>query len=229
MLPFMLFDSIEGPMQFVNICITVGLINYWFFLLAFVLMICSTKFLLKCKALIVQSKQLDMIYKSPVFSFFSKTIQGAIHIRIYDQIADFTSQMFVKANDSIRTNITVWFFNRAFSYNQQIMTMFFSAGGIIIALYTSDDSHQLGQTIVYLSMLIDVVYALSRSLPNLDSNMTCVERILQICNLSQEDALILPTDSALETVTSVQTASSGQTEISSLKKDKQDNALAKKP
>lgn len=83
MLPFMLFDSIEGPMQFVNICITVGLINYWFFLLAFVLLICASSFLVKCKALIVQSKQLDMIYKSPVFSFFAKTIQGAIHIRIY--------------------------------------------------------------------------------------------------------------------------------------------------
>jgi len=49
--------------------------------------------------------------------------------------------MFAKANDSIRTNITLWFFNRAFSYNQQVLTLIFSTGGIILALFTSEDEH----------------------------------------------------------------------------------------
>lgn len=56
--------------------------------------------------------------------------------------------------------------------------MIFSLSGIILALYTSSSANMLGQSIVYLTMLIEVVYALSRQLPNLDSNMTSVERVL---------------------------------------------------
>jgi len=46
MLPLALFDNLDGPMQFMNICITVGIINPWFFLLAGLLVLCFVSFLL---------------------------------------------------------------------------------------------------------------------------------------------------------------------------------------
>ncbi|EAS01881.2 ABC transporter C family protein (macronuclear) [Tetrahymena thermophila SB210] len=197
MLPFMLFDSLEGPLQLLNICITVGVFNPWFFIIAF-FMIFTTILLLKNNMpLIVGSKQLDLMFKSPVYSFFARTIQGIVHIRIYKQAKTFFTQMCKNANNSIRTNYAVWRFNRAFAFNQQLTTTCFSLSGIILSIYTSSSSDKLGQSIVYLTQIIDVIAALSRQIPNLDSNMSSVERALQICRLPQEDPLVNPLDHKL--------------------------------
>ncbi|EDK31969.2 ABC transporter C family protein (macronuclear) [Tetrahymena thermophila SB210] len=194
MLPFMLFDSIEGPLQLLNICITVGVLNPWFFIIA-IFMIFSTIFLLKYNLpLIVQSKQLDLMYKSPIYEYFSSTVQGIIHIRIYQQGKNFFTNMCKILNDSVRTNYAFWSFNRGFAFNQQMSTIIFSLIGIILSIYTSSSSDKLGQSIVYLTQIIDVIASLSRQIPNLDSCMSSVDRAQQICKLPQEDAQIKPLD-----------------------------------
>ncbi|KAL4446581.1 hypothetical protein ABPG74_005519 [Tetrahymena malaccensis] len=194
MLPFMLFDSIEGPLQLLNICITVGILNPWFFIIA-IFMILSTVFLLKHNLpLIVQSKQLDLMCKSPIYQYFSSTVQGIIHIRIYQQAKNFFADMCTILNNSIRTNYAFWSFNRCFAFNQQMATIIFSLIGIILSIYTSSSSDKLGQSIVYLTQIIDVIASLSRQIPNLDSCMSSVDRAQQICKLPQEDEQIKPLD-----------------------------------
>lgn len=89
----MTFDVIEGPLQLINIYITVGVLNPWIFLVGAGMIVCCAKCFSLDKPIIIQSKQLDLMFRSPVFSFFSRTIQGIVHIRIYKQVNNFVKAM----------------------------------------------------------------------------------------------------------------------------------------
>lgn len=71
---FHLIDCTENPITFLNLMITVGIYNYYFFILAGFYALFLLWWLMYSKELIVQSKSLDTIYKGPVMSHFSKTI-----------------------------------------------------------------------------------------------------------------------------------------------------------
>jgi ATP-binding cassette subfamily C (CFTR/MRP) protein 4 len=70
MLHFTFIDSIEGPLNFLNLLITVSFITPYFLAIGILEIIILYKWLLFNKNIILQTKFLELLSKSPVFSFF---------------------------------------------------------------------------------------------------------------------------------------------------------------
>ncbi|KAL4454238.1 hypothetical protein ABPG74_012195 [Tetrahymena malaccensis] len=194
---FHLIDCTENPLTFLNLMLTVSLYNNYFFILAGFYALCLYLWLIYSKELIVQSKSLDTVYKGPVMSLFSTTIQGVVSIKVYKQINTFLNRFYSVSNDSIRTNH--WFYQagRAFSYNGQALSSLVTFFGILIAIYTSSNSDLLGQVVVYLTIIIELSNYLIRQMIQLEGSLTSVERVLKIINIVPEGPLKLPSDQLL--------------------------------
>ncbi|EAS04319.2 ABC transporter C family protein (macronuclear) [Tetrahymena thermophila SB210] len=194
---FHLIDCTENPLTFLNLMLTVSLYNNYFFILAGFYALCLYLWLIYSKELIVQSKSLDTVYKGPVMSLFSTTIQGVVSIKVYKQMSQFLNRFYSVNNDSIRTNH--WFYQagRAFSYNGQALSSFVTFFGILIAIYTSSNSDLLGQVVVYLTIIIELSNYLIRQMIQLEGSLTSVERVLKIINIVPEGPLKLPSDQLL--------------------------------
>ncbi|KAL4500392.1 hypothetical protein ABPG72_003343 [Tetrahymena utriculariae] len=194
---FHLIDCTENPLTFLNLMLTVSLYNNYFFILAGFYALCLYIWLIYSKDLIVQSKSLDTVYKGPVMSLFSTTIQGVVSIKVYKQINTFLNRFNLVNNDSIRTNH--WFYQagRAFSFNGQALSSFVTFFGILIAIYTSSNSDLLGQVVVYLTIIIELSNYLIRQMIQLEGSLTSVERVLKIINIVPEGPLKLPSDQIL--------------------------------
>lgn len=77
-LPMVLTDCLEGPMLFANLLITICVINPWIIIPGFVICCILYGWYIYCKPVILELKRLDLMHKSPVFSYFASTISGIL-------------------------------------------------------------------------------------------------------------------------------------------------------
>lgn len=83
MIHFTFLDSLEGPLNFLNLLITVSFIQPYFLIIGVVELIGLYNWLKFNKTIIMQSKTLDLLSKSPVFSFFSSTLSGMEIVKVF--------------------------------------------------------------------------------------------------------------------------------------------------
>ena len=77
-LPMVLTDCFEGPMLFGNLLITICDMNPWIVIPGVCVVIILLMWYSWCKPVILELKRLDLMHKSPVFSYFASTISGIL-------------------------------------------------------------------------------------------------------------------------------------------------------
>ncbi len=85
MLHFTVIDSFGGLFYLANLLITICIINYWIVIPGGVLIIVLLKLFVWIKPIMINIKKLDLVFKSPVYSYFTSTLYGIVHIRVYGQ------------------------------------------------------------------------------------------------------------------------------------------------
>lgn len=90
-LAFTLIDTLEGPILSLILLVNVFQILPYFIIAGVANVIFLAIWFMYCKTVIIQTKQLDLRMKSPVFSEFSLVTTGIVQNRIYGQLKRVTS------------------------------------------------------------------------------------------------------------------------------------------
>ncbi|KAL4465327.1 hypothetical protein ABPG72_017081 [Tetrahymena utriculariae] len=139
-----MIDAIEGTVNFLNLMITICFIQPYFAIVSIVELIILYKWFSINQKINMQSKYFDLLNKTPVFPFFSQTLQGMEIVQVYGQQQNFYDKFCFFTNQSIRTNMMFWDGSRIFGMYTQFATTFSSIIGIIVLTSLSDSSTNSG-------------------------------------------------------------------------------------
>ena len=82
---FGLIDTVEGPLMILVAIVNLCQINVYFLIAAVAVFVVAVLFFIYGRPAIMGCKQLDLQKKSPIFHFYSETINGLTQIRVYGQ------------------------------------------------------------------------------------------------------------------------------------------------
>ena len=122
-------DMFEGPalslVALINICI----LDVFFIPPAIVIVICVFLFFVYARPAIIQCKQRDLKNKSPIFNFYSETLNGLVQIKTYGRRKDLINKFTKLINNSTTASIAFDILSRGFA-----LDVFFFSGIILMAI-----------------------------------------------------------------------------------------------
>ncbi|EAR99970.2 ABC transporter C family protein (macronuclear) [Tetrahymena thermophila SB210] len=142
-----------------------------------------------------ETKQIDLRYRSPVFTFFNQTTQGVLPIKIYQKQELFSQNFDYILNNSLRTSFTYWNNSRAFGYYVNLVTTIASIIGVFMLLAINQDPSTLGQTIIYFLSISDNIQWGLRQMIQTDVSMSSAYRAMNKTLIESEPALRTEYDS----------------------------------
>ena len=124
-----MIDMFEGPalslVALVNIC----QIDLFFIPPTIVILICVFLFFSYARPAIIQCRQKDLKNKSPIFHFYSETLNGLVQIRTYGRRKDLISKFTKLINNSTKASIAFDVVSRGFA-----LYVFFLGGIVLMAI-----------------------------------------------------------------------------------------------
>jgi ATP-binding cassette subfamily C (CFTR/MRP) protein 4 len=184
-----LTDTIEGPILAIVLLVNVFQIVPWFIVPSVVNLLLLGFWFYYCKRTIVQTKQLDLRMKSPVFSEFTQLVSGATQVKIYGQTSRMNTKMSNTVNDSIRVNHSFWFASRVFGSWTSYASVLICGVGFFVGVSQISNGGLYGISIVFLLQMSDYLQWFLRQIINMESIMVSVEREFAITNLQPEAPL----------------------------------------
>ena len=122
-------DMFEGPalslVALVNIC----QIDLFFIPPTIVILICVFLFFSYARPAIIQCRQKDLKNKSPIFHFYSETLNGLVQIRTYGRRKDLIIKFTKLINNSTKASIAFDVVSRGFA-----LYVFFLGGIVLMAI-----------------------------------------------------------------------------------------------
>jgi ATP-binding cassette subfamily C (CFTR/MRP) protein 4 len=197
LLAFTLIDTLEGPIlllvllvnvfQILPVFIVPGVANlvflgFWFFY---------------CKPVIIQTKQLDLRAKSPVFTEFALITTGITQNRIYGQVGRVTNEMSDAINKSVRANYSFWFSSRVFVLLTNYVSVVVISISFFVGIEIIPSAGLYGVTVIFLMQMSDTFQLFLRQVINMESIMVSVERGAAVTNLAPEADLRTDYDRSL--------------------------------
>ena len=181
-LSFTFIDAIEGPIISIILIINVFQINVYFIPLGIVNILFIVVLFLICKKAIVNTFQLDLRLKSPLFNMVREMSTGLIQIKFFNKRFYLLSKFANRINSCFRANLTSRILSRAFgtAVNYSTITLM-TVGWIIgIVIITPETAGLYGISVVFLIQICDHLQWSLRQLINLESLMLSVERAFLI-------------------------------------------------
>ncbi|KAL4496522.1 hypothetical protein ABPG72_014752 [Tetrahymena utriculariae] len=182
-------DTIEIIFSFFILMGTIISINPYFSIIASAEILVLGLYLKISKNVLVQSKQIDLRYRSPVYTFFNQTTQGVLPIRIYQKQQIFCDNFDFLLNNSLRSSYTYQFNSRAFGFYVNLVTTLSAIIGIFMLLSIDQNPSTLGQTITYFLSISDNIQWGLRQMIQTDVAMSSAQRAMNITLIEQESDL----------------------------------------
>ncbi|EAR83228.1 ABC transporter C family protein (macronuclear) [Tetrahymena thermophila SB210] len=182
-------DTIEIIFSFCILMGTIISINPYFSIIAVVEILVLGLYLGISKKVLVQSKQIDLRYRSPVYTFFNQTTQGVLPIRIYEKQQIFCDNFDFLLNNSLRSSYTYWYNSRAFGFYVNMVTTISAIIGIFMLLSIDQNPSTIGQTIIYFLSISDNIQWGLRQMIQTDVAMSSAQRAMNMTLIDQEPAL----------------------------------------
>ncbi|EAR97172.2 ABC transporter family protein (macronuclear) [Tetrahymena thermophila SB210] len=205
-----LMDTFEIIFSFLILMGIIISINPYFSIIAVVEIFILGLYLGISKNAIIQIKQLDLIYRSPVYTFFNEATQGVLPIKIYEKQQIFSDNFDFLINNSLRSSYAFWFCQRAFAYYVQLVTALSAIIGIFMLLSTDQDPSILGQAIVYFLSISDSIQWGLRQMIQTGVVMSSAQRAMNMTLINQESALRTEYDNKEFKITQKDRAKVGQ-------------------
>jgi len=153
-------DMFEGPalslVALVNIC----QIDIFFIPPTVVIIICIFLFFSYARPAIIQCKQKDLKNKSPIFNFYSETLNGLVQIRTYGRRRSLINKFTKLINNSTKASIAYDVVSRGFGFY-----IFFLGGIVLMAIgmevgiqqSSPINSGLYGVTVIFLTQFSDLL------------------------------------------------------------------------
>jgi ATP-binding cassette, subfamily C (CFTR/MRP), member 4 len=104
-LHFVVIDSIEGPLYFLNLLITIFIFNSYLVIPSLVQMVVLYLFYQYMSPVMLEIKKIDMLSRAPLQQFYTSTLSGIIPMRVYNRREDFRKRMSQYSTDAMRANM----------------------------------------------------------------------------------------------------------------------------
>lgn len=185
-------DMFEGPALTIVAIVNICQINLFFIPPAVVIIILVLLFFRYASPVLIQCKQRDLKNKSPIFRFYSETLNGLIQIRTYVRRKTLMEQFTKLINNSTKASIAFDVVSRGFGFYT------FLLGGVVLVAIgmevgiqqsSSTNGGLYAVTVIFLVQFSELLQWFLRQTITVESLMLSSERAFQIINLPSEKAL----------------------------------------
>jgi len=196
-LPQYLLDILEGNMYLFALFIVVWVINPWVVISGVATIIVFVLIIKFTTPTVVVARQLELVSRSPIYSFFSLTLSGLIAVRSFGQAETFNKRFTTMVNAFAKANYTFWHSSRLMSMLIDYSSTIGCIIGLSIYIATKNSVTQslIGQGALYLLLLNEQIQWILRQTINVNLFMASAARILDYTyNNMREAPLTLPSD-----------------------------------
>ncbi|EAR97927.3 ABC transporter C family protein (macronuclear) [Tetrahymena thermophila SB210] len=193
-LPLTSIDALEVIINHISLLVMIIIINPYFLIVAIIQFIFLYYFAKISQPCLIQSKQTDLRNRSPVFNYFTQTVQGILPIRVYNQTKIFQEKFDFLSDNSLRSSYIYWLNSRAFGSYVHILSTLAGQIGIFMLIAINKRGSDIGESIVYFLAMSDCIQWGLRQIIQTDVTMSSTQRILNMCKLEQEPELITQYD-----------------------------------
>lgn len=201
-LPPSMIDVMEGVFFFTALFITIWIIYPFIILPSIFSIVCYALILKYCKLAMIQSRGLELVSRSPIYSLFSLTLSGLVTIRAYNQTDNFKKKFMLLLNDNTRGSYAFYWSSRVFGYLVDMASSITVVMSICI-LISNRGSVNHGLLALSLSYLLRISEGLQwylRQYINCSQSMMSVARCMKYTETPNEADLNKPEDKELQEV-----------------------------
>ena len=134
---FVFTDMIEGPIISLIMLANIFQINLLFIPPGVITIIFLIYFFIFCKKSIVESKQLDLRTRTPVFNIFGEMISGLVQVRIFGRRTSLLQDFTKAVNNMARANLCYWNCSRGFGAYVSYFSIIILIIGYMIGVYNA--------------------------------------------------------------------------------------------
>ena len=131
---FILQNTLEGPILALVLIINVFQINPYFIVVSVASAIGLVLWLTFMKPVVLESKQLDLKMKTPVFTQLDQAVSGLFQIRIFDRMTSYFAEINSNLNSAYRANIFFSFSARVLGVYLSIIVTVAMVVGMLIGI-----------------------------------------------------------------------------------------------
>ncbi|KAL4472065.1 hypothetical protein ABPG72_007114 [Tetrahymena utriculariae] len=113
-LPITSIDTKEVICSHIVLLVMLIIINPYFLIEAFFMILILYNFVIISKASLIESKQTDLRNRSPIFNYFTSIVQGILPLRVYEYTKLFQQKFDELSDTSLRSSACYWYIIRAF-------------------------------------------------------------------------------------------------------------------
>ncbi|KAL4493905.1 hypothetical protein ABPG73_010183 [Tetrahymena malaccensis] len=184
-----MINSIEIFSKICDLMITIFIINPYFIFVLFIQLIFTRLFVNFSKQSLEQSKQLDLRYRSPIYTRFNQTVQGVLPIKIYKKENIFLNNFSALLKNSLKATLSFNITQRGFSFYIHLAAAVFSNIGIYMIMLINENSNSLGQVVLFFIAITDTMQFGLRMLIETDISMSSAQRVMNMIDITQEPQL----------------------------------------
>ena len=178
-MPTFLCDSLEAPLLFLNLSVTICILIKGFIPVAVVLIVVNTLLYKWCAVSLSKTRKLDLRTKVPIRDCFEDLYQGAVQIKCYNTQKSYFRKFNSKLKDYYRANLLYGNVQRATSFIVQAATMLGSVCGLIL-IYVLNEDMATAQDLLYAIALSDYIQFGVRQIALLDGQLESIQQILEL-------------------------------------------------
>ncbi|KAL4454635.1 hypothetical protein ABPG74_021840 [Tetrahymena malaccensis] len=193
-LPLTSIDAFEVIINHISLLVMIIIINPYFVIVAALQFIFLYYFAKISQPCLIQSKQTDLRNRSPVFDYFTQTVQGILPIRVYNQTKIFQDKFDYLSDNSLRSSYIYWLNSRSFGSYVHILSTLAGQIGIFMLIAINKKGSDIGESIIYFLAMSDCIQWGLRQIIQTDVTMSSTQRILNMCKIEQEPELITQYD-----------------------------------
>ena len=197
-LPLALDDVLTGILHLGSLLVSIFAISPLILAPGVILMLVIWLIVRFTHKAVVESRSIELVTKSPIYSHFSLTLNGLIIVRSYQQQNHFDRLFTGFLNNNTKAFIRFYDFGRFLGLYIDLAAGLFSIGGISILIATrSDDVGLSGMAASFLLTLSTYMQFAVRQSITTHMMMASPARIQAFMKLPEEAALVKPTDKEL--------------------------------
>ena len=191
-------ELMDAMFYFPTLLITICILYPGLAIPTFVLILIILTLVKALKKYIIQGRGVELLTRSPIYSFFSTTLSGLISIRLYGQGKRFIHEFTNLLNRNCRAFSFYYDVTRLFAFYCDLASAIFAVSGIAIMLAVGGaDASIVGLICTYLLTITDRVQFTMRQLLLHIMQMASTERIRAYTQIKQEGPLEIPSDKQL--------------------------------
>lgn len=160
-------------------------INYYFIIVGVIAIVLLIAYYIYIKPVVLESKQLDLKMKSPVFAKLNQAVSGLTQIQIFGRLKNYFNEINLNINDSFKANMFYWFSSRVLGVYVSLIVCVAILIGTLIGVANIDplNTGSYAVSVTFFVICLDYLQWCFRNLINAESMMVSVSRCFNMIEI----------------------------------------------